>query len=245
MRASQATGGAAARRKGRILFFVLVALALQTLVILAAIFLGPTSTPATTRQPAAPPQAAQPDTGPDSAHTPHEPVPDEMLYTYDIEDERIVVALSENVFAGRVTRLVGREPATSTIPDDPGRPQLQFAVDILASAKAAGPAPVKRGGEIVVNQEVGLDRKTGATLPIDAAFCGKHLPDELLSAGKVYLFATYYEPDRGLHTLTAQPTGNIPVSTTAEAETLVAAYATYKDAAVDETGRIEGGKPCE
>ena len=182
---------------------------------------------------------------PDSARR-RPPLPDEMLYSYDIEDERIVIGLSENVFLATVTEKVGEERAQTSIPGDLGRPQLQFGVRVTGSAKATGPAPLRPGATATVNQEVGIDPPTGRIVPVEAAYCGQHRRDSLLRPGSSYVFSTYYEPDRGLHTLTAQPTGAVPVASEGEGEALIAAYRRYEAEEIDPaTGHIKGAKPCE
>ena len=72
-----------------------------------------------------------------------EPGPDvvALAYGYDIDDERFVVALSDNVFAGRVERVSGDEPAPTTIPGE-DRPQTQYAVRVLAVVKSSGAEPL-------------------------------------------------------------------------------------------------------
>ena len=233
--------------KGRLVLFGCALLGLQALLILAAVVMedpsqarrGPAGGAGTEQR-----QAAHSGHGAEEDRVPH--LADEMLYTYDIEDERIVIGLSDNVFAGRVRRATGAQPAKSTIPGDRGRPQAQFSVDVVASAKATGPDPVRSGERVVVNQEVGRDPKSGRTVPIEAAFCGRHRPDELLEPGATYVFATFHEPTRDLHTLTAQPTGKVRVNGTAEAKTLLSAFERYETEGVDPaTGKIEGAKPCE
>ncbi len=197
----------------------------------------------------APPNEGAAAGAPDDAHRPEHharPLPDEMLYSYDIEDERIVIGLSENVFLATVTRKVGEERAETSIPGDPGRPQLQFRVRVVGSAKATGPAPLRPGKTATVNQEVGVDPESGRIVPVGAAYCGQHRRDALLRPGSSYVFSTYYEPGRNLHTLIAQPTGAVPVASEEEGRALIAAYRRYEAEEIDPaTGRIEGAKPCE
>jgi len=146
-----------------------------------------------------------------------------LNYQYDITDERFVIGLSENVFAGRVEEPTGREPAETSIPGD-SRPQTQYAVTVLEIVKSSGPSPLSPGDKATVNREGGISPKTGEEQVVDAHSCGAHILDAPLRAGAEYLFATYYEPARDLHTLVAQPTGAVPVSSSEEREALVAAY---------------------
>ena len=234
-------------RKGRILAVVAAAVVLQATVLLGAVLFGGESTPARGERPVDVAGASHTPADPrgHENHPDHE-MADEMLYTYDIEDERIVSALSENVFLGRVQAHTGSERAKSTIPDDPGRPQRQYAVSVLESAKASGPAPLSRGDRATLNQEVGEDPETGRPLPVLAAYCGTHRPDALLVPGRTYLFATYHEKGRDLHTLTAQPTGAVGVGSVEEGKALLSAWARAGEAKVDRaTGQVEGARPCE
>ncbi len=83
-------------------------------------------------------------------------------------------------------------------------------------------------------------------MPVGAAYCGKHKRDILLRPGSSYVFSTFYEPGRNLHTLIAQPTGAVPVASREEGEALIAAYERYEAEEVDPaTGQIEGAQPCE
>ena len=235
------------RRRRRIFAIVAAAACLQALLVVAAVVINPqsaaTDNPANTPEPSS--RADQPD-GRGHEKEEHQDLPDEMLYTYDIEDERIVSALSENVFLGRVEARAGSERAKSTIPDDPGRPQRQYAVSVLGSAKATGPAPLSRGERARVNQEIGEHPETGRPLPIQAAYCGTHRPDSFLVPGQTYLFATFYETGRDLHTLTAQPTGAVRVGSEEEGKALLAAWERSGGAQVDKaTGQVEGARPCE
>lgn len=237
----------ATARKGRVLTLVASVLLLQALLILAAVLVGEDAS--TAKSPPRSPQSAQTAKTHGAAHEEHgqapAPIEDEMLYSYDIQDERIVIGLSDNVFTGRVARKVGDAPAKTSIPGDTGRPQAQYSVSVLAAAKATGAAPVRAGERVVVNQEVGKDQRTGRVVPIVAAFCGTHVSDELLVHGSVYVFATYYEPSRGLQTLTAQPTGNVRAENEEEARVLLSAYDRYAAEQVDPaTGEIQGSKPC-
>jgi hypothetical protein len=237
-------GARNAARKGRILALACAVLLVQALLLIGAVLMGEDAS--TAKSPPGPAETA--DNGgakPERRGEEPAPIEDEILYSYDIQDERIVIGLSENVFAGRVGRKVGEEPAKTTIPGDAGRPQAQYSVSVLASAKATGPAPVRAGEGVVVNQEVGEDHKTGRVVPIVAAFCGSHASDELLVPGAVYVFATYYEPSRKLQTLTAQPTGNVRTEDEDEARMLLSAYDRYAAEQVDPaTGEIQGSKPC-
>ncbi len=178
----------------------------------------------------------------------HQPRPDVvgLNYQYDITDERFVIGLSENVFTGRVEEPAGREPAETSIPGD-SRPQTQYAVTVLEIVKSSGPSPLSPGDKATVNREGGISPKTGEEQVVDAHSCGAHILDAPLRAGAEYLFAAYYEPARDLHTLVAQPTGAVPVSSPEEREALVAAY---EEAARDQKNPMldpeaEEGSVCD
>jgi hypothetical protein len=146
-----------------------------------------------------------------------------LAYGYDIDDERFVVALSDNVFAGRVERFSGEEPAPTTIPGE-DRPQTQYAVRVLAVVKSSGADPLREGERAYVNREGGVSPGTGVQQLIEAHYCGERATDRPLVAGEEYLFSTYYEPRRDLHTLVAQPTGARLIGSREGRGAIVAAY---------------------
>ena len=153
-------------------------------------------------------------------------------YDYDIEDERLVVALSDNVFAGRVERVSGDEPAPTTIPGE-GRAQTQYAVRVLAVVKSSGADPLREGERAYVNREGGVGPETGRRQVIEAHYCGERATDRPLAAGEEYLFSTYYEPRRKLHTLVAQPTGARLIGSREGRGAIVAAYRVALDRQVN------------
>ena len=58
-----------------------------------------------------------------------------------------------------------------------------------------------------MNREGGVGPETHRRQVIEAHYCGERATDRPLAAGAEYLFSTYYERRRKLHTLVAQPTG--------------------------------------
>ena len=162
------------------------------------------------------------------------PRPDvvELAYGYDIDDERFVVALSDNVFAGRVERVSGDEPAPTTIPGE-DRPQTQYAVRVLAVVKSSGADPLREGESAYVNREGGVGPETHRRQVIEAHYCGERATDRPLAAGEEYLFSTYYEPRRELHTLVAQPTGARLIGSREGRGAIVAAYRVALDRQVN------------
>jgi hypothetical protein len=146
-----------------------------------------------------------------------------LSYGYDIRDERLVVGLSDNVFAGRVERVAARRPARTTIPGE-SRPQTQYAVRVLTVVKSTGADPFEEGETALVNREGGVSPKTGRQQVVEAHYCGRHASDRPLAVGSEYLFSTYYERRRKLHTLVAQPTGALPIDSGEGRGAIVAAY---------------------
>jgi hypothetical protein len=146
-----------------------------------------------------------------------------LAYGYDIQDERLVVGLSDNVFAGRVERVAASRPARTTIPGE-SRPQTQYAVRVLAVVKSTGADPLGEGETALVNREGGVSPKTGRQQVVEAHYCGRHASDRPLAVGGEYLFSTYYERRRELHTLVAQPTGARPIDWEEGRGAIVAAY---------------------
>jgi len=146
-----------------------------------------------------------------------------LAYDYDIDDERFVVALSDNVFAGRVERVAGDEGAPTTIPGE-DRPQTQYAVRVLAVVKSSGADPLREGERAYVNREGGVGPETHRRQVIEAHYCGERATDRPLAAGEEYLFSTHYEPRRKLHTLVAQPTGARLIGSREGRGAIVAAY---------------------
>jgi hypothetical protein len=146
-----------------------------------------------------------------------------LAYGYDIQDERLVVGLSDNVFAGRVEQVAARRPARTTIPGE-SRQQTQYAVRILTVVKSTGADPLGEGEIALVNREGGLSRKTGRQQVVEAHYCGRHAIDRPLAVGGEYLFSTYYERRRKLHTLVAQPTGAMPIDSEEGRGAIVGAY---------------------
>lgn len=170
-----------------------------------------------------------------------EPAVVEIFYDYDIFDERFVVFLSDNVFVGRVLGVSGRESATTTIPGPDGeRPQVQYAVRVLDSVKASGPEPLRDGQTAAVNRNAPPRAEAGAPAVLEALACGAHATDQEPQVGDAYVFSTYYEADRRLHTLTAQPTGAVPVWTSREA--VVGAY--ERAVARQADPLAPGAEPC-
>jgi hypothetical protein len=146
-----------------------------------------------------------------------------LAYDYDIDDERFVVALSDNVFAGRVERVSGKEPAPTTILGE-DRPQTQYAVRVLAVVKSSGADPLREGDRAYVNREGGVGPEAQRRQVIEAHYCGERAIDRPLAAGEEYLFSTYYEPRRKLHTLVARPTGARLIGSREGRGAIVAAY---------------------
>lgn len=85
----------------------------------------------------------------------------EVLYTFDASDTRQLVGYSEAVFSGRTVRLVGEEPLTSTIPDDPGQPQQQWEVEVSEVLKGEGVRGLAPGAREIVRCSAALQRLPG------------------------------------------------------------------------------------
>lgn len=131
----------------------------------------------------------------------------ELLYTYDFFDERRVAGYSESVFAGRVVGVVGSEPLKTSIPSDEEGRQTQYAVEVTEVLKGE----LSAGERVTVNQLGGRDEERGETIVVEGVYGSAHATDALLREGAEYLLATVPTPDTEWHTITAQPTGDVPL----------------------------------
>lgn len=146
--------------------------------------------------------------GPSEGSTPRE---DEVVYGYDVYDERLVVGLSENVFLGLVLREAGHESIPTSIPGRPGPAQTQFSVEVLRSVKSGGPRPLSVGQDALVSQYGGPNPETGRPIRVVGYSCGRHIQAMPLEPGRRYLFATVHRPQGPFHLIVVQPTGALPV----------------------------------
>ncbi len=175
-------------KKGRALLAIGSALALLWAALLAYAFAG--------------------DEDADAARKDGQPVvQQEVLYTYDFFDERRVAGYSRDVFAGRVVGVVGREPLKTSIPNDDEALQTQYAVEVTEVLKGS----LSPGERLTVNQLGGRDEESGETIVVEGVRGDAHATDALLKQGGEYLLATVPGPEVGWHTITAQPTGNVPL----------------------------------
>ena len=121
---------------------------------LAVLFSGGAEPAAPAREPAraapAADQAHEPETPESHDHGPR-PREDEVVYGYDVYDERLVVGLSENVFLGAVQSEAGHESIPTSIPGREGPAQTQFSVEVLRPVEAGGPEPLSTGDEVLVS----------------------------------------------------------------------------------------------
>lgn len=149
-----------------------------------------------------------------------EPAAIENLYVFDASDTRQLAGYSHAVFSGRVVRLVGEKPLRSTIPDDEGDPQQQWAVEIseVLKGEGVGQPPVAPGSEVVVNVAGGTDPETGR--PVVVASSGKTPPavDRPVERGGSYVFAVRWNEREGWLDVSAQPFGKVPVGSREEYE---------------------------
>lgn len=150
----------------------------------------------------------------------------EITYTFDASDPRKLVGYSDAVFVGTVLARVGDKPLKTTIPDDPGQPQAQYEVRITTVVKSGkGPAAIGADQRVTVNQMGGTDPGTGREIlvvPGGASAGGS--PDEPLKTGAEYLLATRYNTARHWHDISAQPFGDIPLTSKTERQRLLAAF---------------------
>jgi hypothetical protein len=172
------------------------------------------------------------------------PVEQEILYTFDIFDKRQLVGYSDNVFVGRVLRRVGDEPLMTTIPGVKP-PQTQYSVAVLETIKSGGPHPLAAGDEAVVNQSGGVDPETGRQLVVTGVSSTDghgevgHATDAPLEPGEKYLLATRYDASERWHAISAQPTGDVPLSGATERGEVVAAF---REAAAHPVDPLAGGR---
>jgi len=166
-------------------------------------------------------------------------VEQEILYTFDIFDKRELVGYSDNVFVGRVLKRVGDEPLKTTIPGA-NPPQTQYSVAVLETIKSGGPGPLVAGDEAVVNQSGGVDPETGRQLVVvGVSATDGHAADSPLQPGEEYLLATRYDPAEHWHNISAQPTGDVPLSGATERGAVVAAF---REAAARQVDPLTGGR---
>jgi hypothetical protein len=174
------------------------------------------------------------------------PAEQEILYTFDIFDKRQLVGYSDNVFVGRVLKKVGDEPLKTTIPGAKP-PQTQYSVAVLETIKSGGPDPLAAGDEAIVNQSGGVDPETGRQLVVIGASATNghahgevgHATDAPLQPGEEYLLATRYDSTEHWHAISAQPTGDVPLSGATERAEVVAAFT---EAAAQQVDPLAGGR---
>jgi hypothetical protein len=201
-------------QRSRLLLLAVLALAVWLGALGLAVLLGGQAETAGPEQPAAREAAEAPGRAQSDDHAPDEgprPREDEIVYNYDVFDERLVVGLSENVFLGEVRGEAGHESIPTTIPGQPGPAQTQFLVDVVQSLKRGGPEPISAGQDVLVSHYGGPDPKTGQPIRVVGLSCGRHVEAAPLEADKRYLFATAYRPQGPFHLIVAQPTGTLPV----------------------------------
>jgi hypothetical protein len=134
-------------------------------------------------------------------------VQQEILYSYDFFDERRVAGYSRDVFVGRVVGVVGHEPLKTSIPKDNEGPQTQYAIEVTEVLKGS----LSPGESLTVNQLGGRDEESGKTIVVEGVRGDAHATDALLKPGGEYLLATVPNPELDWHTITAQPTGDVPL----------------------------------
>lgn len=172
------------------------------------------------------------------------PVEQEIHYTFDIFDKRQLVGYSDNVFVGRVLKRVGDEPLKTTVPGAKP-PQTQYSVTVLETIKSGGPHPLAAGDEAVVNQSGGVDPETGQQLVVVGVSATNghgevgHAIDAPLQPGEEYLLATRYDTAERWHAISAQPTGDVPLSGATERGEVVAAF---REAAAHQVDPLAGGR---
>lgn len=151
-------------------------------------------------------------TGPEAPESQEPPPTMEIIYAHETAEPDGLVTYSDNVFVGQVLEAVGHEPWTSTIPGDE-KPQTQWSVRVGEVLKSSGKAPVFRGGEVVVNQIGGPDPQSREPYVVQGVWeDGTIMTDRMMEPGESYLLATTYDPNGGWQAISAQPTGNQPLS---------------------------------
>lgn len=98
----------------------------------------------------------------------------------ELEDDRKLVGLADNVFIGEVVRKLGQTT-------DGPVPETQYAVNVQKAIKGT------LSGEVVVNQQGGFLPETNELILIDG--------DALIEPGQTYLFATLTNDVTGWHTV--------------------------------------------
>lgn len=212
---------------------------------LAVLLSGGDGTSAPAREPAraAPggPQSAVRDAGRARDGGPR-PAEDEIVYGYDVYDERLVIGLSENVFLGLVRGEEGHRSIPTSIPGEPGAAQTQFSVEVLRSLKARGPEPLSERDYALISQYGGPDPETGMPVSVVGYSCGRHVDTLPLKPGRRYVFATVYRPQGPFHLIVAQPTGALAVEGPPGP-----VLAAYESARRDQTTTIDPdlGRSCD
>lgn len=150
----------------------------------------------------------------------------EVLYDIPEASPAALAAASDNVFVGRVERLVGQEvvETSSNRPGEEGKPLTKFAVSVSEPIKSAGQEPAREGDTLTVGQYGG--ELNGKTYRIVGVVGGQERADAPLEPGGEYLFSTSYNPGRGLQEISVQPHGDVPLrgAEPAAKEELAAAF---------------------
>lgn len=212
---------------------------------LAVLFSGGDGTSAPARQPARVAPGGSESAVRDAGHARDggpRPAEDEIVYDYDVYDERLVIGLSENVFLGLVRGEEGHWSISTSIPGHPGAAQTQFSVEVLRPLKARGPEPLSEGEDALISQYGGPDPETGRPIDVVGYSCGRHVDNVPLKPGRRYVFATVYRPQGPFHLIVAQPTGALPVEGPPGP-----VLAAYESARRDQTTRFDPdlGRSCD
>ena len=110
-------------------------------------------------------------------------------YVTDIHDPRKLSGFSSDIFIGEVIEKSGSQQ-TGVIPE------TRFEVQVIEGLKG------NAAGKVTVNQQAGYD-EDGNFFTIDG--------DQILVPGKIYLFATVYDPAHDRYTLVPN-VGDVPLT---------------------------------
>lgn len=144
-------------------------------------------------------------------------------YSFDPEDERLLVGASTDVFVGSVKEQVGEKPLPVS-GNEPDNPRPQFAGEVQEGIK---------GGvaDTVTMNQIGGYLKDGQKEH-------KHLildeGDELLKPGQECLFATHFNEQEGWYQVMSQPYGAVEIGDQQDREEVEQAEAGEIDPENDE-----------
>lgn len=195
-------------------------------------------------------------------HDPGQPTGPDLRqeYYWNIDDPGLVAGGSENVFVGSVLSQTGEKPQTSSDPNDPGIPHMQFEVVVGTVIKSTGSGAVEEGQNLTVDALGGIDDDTGRPIPITVYYqegtgAGTEAPetvqsleeekvaqDTTIKTGETYLFATNYNYTEKFHTVYAHPTGKQLLDSEAVEDATVAVYRRATESGANPEAAPGGGE---